>query len=107
MGNVSEISDANFRSELSSSQVPVVVDFWAPWCAPCRAIAPVIEELAGELGSKVKIVKMNVDENPQTPGQFGIRSIPTLKIFKNGQEVDQMVGSGSKDQIKAFISSHC
>ena len=106
MGNVREVTDGSFKAEVLESKVPVLIDFWAPWCPPCRAIAPVIEELANEMGEKVKILKMNVDDNFEIPNQLGIRSIPTLKIFVNGSEVNQMVGAGSKDQIKALFSGH-
>jgi thioredoxin 1 len=82
---------------------PVVIDFWAPWCGPCRMIAPILDELAGELKDKARIVKINVDENPVVAGQFGVMSIPTLLLFKNGQKVDQKVGGQAKPQLKAFI----
>jgi len=94
-----EINDKNFEEEVLKSSIPVLVDFWAPWCAPCRAIAPIIEELAEELEGKVKVCKLNVDENPITPGKFGIRAIPTLMIFKNGQVVETLVGAVSKATI--------
>ncbi|MBN8556031.1 MAG: thioredoxin [Deltaproteobacteria bacterium] len=106
MGNVHEVTDGTFKTEVLDSKVPVLVDFWAPWCGPCRAIAPIVEELATELGPKVKILKMNVDDNSQVPSQFGIRSIPTLKVFVGGSEVNQMVGSASKEQIKSFLTAH-
>jgi thioredoxin 1 len=106
MGNVSEVTDNAFKTEVLDSKIPVLVDFWAPWCGPCRAIAPVVEEISTELSGKVKVVKMNVDDNMQVPGQLGIRSIPTLKLFVNGQEVNQMVGSASKDAIKQFLKPH-
>jgi thioredoxin 1 len=80
-----------------------LVDFWAPWCGPCRMIAPILDELAGELKDKAKIVKINVDENPMVAGQFGVMSIPTLLLFKNGKKVDQKVGGQAKPQLKAFI----
>lgn len=107
MTNVKEISDSDFENEVLKAPVPVLVDFWAPWCGPCRAIAPIIEELSGELGGKVKVLKMNVDSNPATPGQLGIRSIPTLKVFVNGAEANQMVGAASKEQIHNFLSQYC
>ncbi len=99
-----EVTDTGFKSMVLDSKIPVLVDFWAPWCAPCRAIAPILEEISTELNGKVRIVKMNVDDNPQTPGQLGIRSIPTLKVFVNGAEANQMIGSASKDQIKQFLT---
>lgn len=106
MGNVSEVNDGVFKVEVLESKVPVLVDFWAPWCAPCRAIAPIVEEISTEMAGKVKVVKMNVDDNTQVPGQLGIRSIPTLKLFVNGSEVNQMVGSASKETIRQFLKPH-
>lgn len=105
MANVREISDAEFQDLVLSSSEPVLVDFWAAWCGPCRAIAPVVEELSGEFEGKAKIFKMNVDENPETPSKLGIRSIPTLKVFKAGTEASQMVGAGSKDQIRDLLQA--
>jgi thioredoxin 1 len=98
------VSDDTFETEVLKAPGPVVVDFWAEWCGPCRMIAPALEEIAAELEGKVKIVKMNVDENPRTPGEFGIRGIPTLLIFKNGQVAAQKVGAQPKNQLKAWIA---
>lgn len=106
MSNVKEVTDGAFKSEVLESKVPVLVDFWAPWCQPCLAIAPVVEQLAQEYGDKVKVLKMNVDDNYEVPGKLGIRSIPTLKLFVNGSEANQMVGNASKDQIKSFLAPH-
>ncbi len=106
MGHVNEVTDQGFRTEVLESKIPVLVDFWAPWCAPCRAIAPVVEEVSAELQGKVKVLKMNVDDNSDTPSQLGIRSIPTLKLFVNGQEVNQMVGSASKEAIKQLLKAY-
>ncbi len=101
--NVLEVTDANFESVILKSDVPALVDFWAEWCAPCRAIAPLVEEIAQEYGGKIKVAKLNVDENPSTPGKYGVRGIPTLILFKEGQVVDQIVGAVPKDQIKALV----
>ncbi len=106
MSNVKEVTDGAFKAEVLESKVPVLVDFWAPWCAPCRAIAPTVDEIAKEFDGKLKVVKMNVDDNYEVPGQLGIRSIPTLKVFVNGSEANQMVGSASRDQIKSLVTPH-
>jgi thioredoxin 1 len=98
---VAHITDAEFQSTVAEGIT--LVDFWAPWCGPCRMIAPILDELAGELKDKARIVKINVDENPLVAGQFGVMSIPTLLLFKNGQKVDQKVGGQAKPQLKSFI----
>jgi thioredoxin 1 len=98
------VSDDTFESEVLKASQPVVVDFWAEWCGPCRMIAPALEEIASELGGQVKIVKMNVDENPRTPGQFGIRGIPALLMFKDGKVAAQRVGAQPKSQLMAWIT---
>jgi thioredoxin 1 len=98
---IQHINDQQFQGAVASGVT--LVDFWAPWCNPCRAIAPILDELAAELQGKVKIVKVNVDESPDTAGRYGIMSIPTLLIFKDGQKVDQKVGGASKAALKAFI----
>ena len=100
-----EINDASFKTEVSDSPLPVLVDFWAPWCGPCKMITPVLEELAQEYDGKAKIVKINIDDNQNTPAQFGVRSIPTLILFKNGNEVEKIIGAQSKDKLKAIIDS--
>ena len=109
MANVQEVSDATFESEVLQSSTPVLIDFWAPWCGPCRAIAPVVEELAGEYAGKLKVVKMNVDDNPRTPAQYGVRGIPNLIIFKGGEVKEQIVGACAKaklaDAINRVVSS--
>lgn len=96
-------TDGNFDPEILKSDVPAMVDFWAPWCGPCKVIAPVIEELAKEYEGRVKVAKMNVDENPATPSRYGIRGIPTVIIFKDGQIFDQIVGAVSKSKVEDMI----
>jgi len=101
--NVLQVTDDKFEEEILKSQLPALVDFWASWCGPCRAIAPVVEELAQEYAGKVKVAKLNVDENPKTPGQYGIRAIPTLIIFKDGKVADQITGAVSKSHLEAVL----
>jgi thioredoxin 1 len=103
---VGKVSDANFESDVLKSSTPVVVDFWAEWCGPCRMIAPALEEIAGELGDKVNIVKLNIDENPDTPGRYGVRGIPTMLLFKGGQPVAQKVGAAPRSQIQQWLESN-
>ena len=102
--NITELDSSNFDSAISSGSVPVVVDFWAPWCGPCKAIAPILEELADELGDAVKICKVNVDNNSDIAGKYEIRAFPTLLIFKDGQVADTVVGLSSKEDLKAKIA---
>jgi thioredoxin 1 len=102
---VSKVSDQDFEAEVLKSTQPVVVDFWAEWCGPCKMIAPALEELAGSMGSKVKIVKLNVDENPATAAKYGIMSIPTLMLFKNGELASRQVGAAPKQKLEQWINS--
>lgn len=97
-------TDASFSKDVLESELPVLVDFWAEWCGPCRMITPILEEISGELSDKVKIVKINIDENPKTPAQFGVRSIPTLAFFKNGQAVSTKVGLLPKSKLVDWIN---
>ena len=101
--NVMELSDDNFEEEVLKESKPVLVDFWAVWCAPCRIIAPVIDEIADTYGGKIKVGKVNVDDNPAIASKYGIRSIPTLLIFKGGQVAEKMVGAVSKETMQEFV----
>lgn len=98
-----DINDGSFDTEIMQSDKPALVDFWAPWCGPCKAIGPVIESLAGTFGDQVKFAKCNVDDNPVTPGKFGIKAIPTLIFFKDGQVVDQITGMVAKSKLEEAI----
>jgi len=103
---INHVSDSSFNDEVLTAEGPVLVDFWAEWCGPCKMIAPVLDQLAGEYGDKLKICKMDVDGNKETPAKFGIRGIPTLMIFKNGTMEDQAVGALSKPDLEAFIKKN-
>ncbi|MBC8463991.1 MAG: thioredoxin [Desulfobacterales bacterium] len=103
--NVMEVNDSSFDAEILQTEMPVLVDFWAPWCGPCKAIAPVVQELAETFGDKIKFAKCNVDDNPVTPGKYGIRAIPTLILFKGGDVVDQITGMVAKSKLEEAIQS--
>jgi thioredoxin 1 len=104
MGNVLEVTDQTFEQEVLQSDKPAIIDFWAEWCAPCRVIAPIVNELAEEYGDRVKIVKMDIESNPNTPGQYGVRAIPTVLAFQKGQVVEQLQGARPKADFEAMVS---
>lgn len=104
MADVNEVSDSSFEAEVLQSPLPVLVDFWAPWCGPCKAIAPVVAEVAKEYAGRLKVVKINVDDHPQTPSRYGVRGIPNLILFKAGQVRDQIVGAVPKAHLIKAIS---
>jgi len=101
--NLVHVNDKNFASEVLKSDLPVLVEFWATWCGPCRSISPIVEVLAKEFLGKVKVTKLNVDESPATPSQYGVRGIPTLILFKDGKILDQIVGTVPKSRLKALM----
>jgi thioredoxin 1 len=104
--NITHTSDANFDADVLKADTPVLVDYWAEWCGPCKMIAPLLDEVARDYDGKVRVVKVNVDDNPGAAQRFGIRGIPTLKLFRNGSEVATQVGAVSKSQLASFLDSH-
>ena len=105
MGSTRAVTDANFASDVLQSDTPVLVDFWAEWCAPCRKVEPVLEEIANEMGDKVRIVKLNIDENPETARAYRVMSVPTLTVFKGGEPVQSVAGAKPKGDLIRFIES--
>ena len=105
MAKPAEVTDAQFEAEVLQSPLPVLIDFWAPWCGPCRVIAPVVEELANTYGGRLKVVKMNVDDNPETPARYGVRGIPNLLFLKDGEVKDQLIGAVPKAQLVRAIDT--
>ena len=106
MSSATPVTDSTFQQEVIESEVPVLVDFWAPWCGPCRMVAPVVDEIAQQYDGQVKVVKLNTDENPNVASQYGIRSIPTLMIFKGGQRVDMVVGAVPKTTLSNTLEKY-
>ena len=106
MSNVSDVTDVTFEAEVLKSPIPVLVDFWAPWCGPCRAVAPVVDEIANEYKGKLKVLKLNTDENPKTAQSYRISGIPSLMVFKNGQPVEQVVGAVPKATLASAVDKH-
>jgi len=100
-----KVTDKSFHADVLSSETPVLVDFWAEWCGPCRMIGPALEEISDELGEKVTIAKLNIDEDPDAPGRYGVRGIPTMILFKNGEAVATKVGASPKSQIKSWLET--
>ena len=103
--NIINVTDSSFEQEVLSSEIPVLLDYWAEWCGPCKMIAPILNDIADEYSGKIKVAKINIDENPSTPAKFGVRGIPTLMIFKSGSIEATKVGAMSKSQLSAFIDS--
>jgi thioredoxin 1 len=103
MAGIIDVTDANFEAEVLKSSIPTVIDFWAEWCAPCRAIAPIVKDLSAQYEGQVKVVKMNIDENPATPGKYGVRAIPTVLAFKTGTVVGQITGARPKSAFEELV----
>lgn len=106
MSTAAQVTDSSFKQEVLDSDVPVLVDFWAPWCGPCRMVAPVVDEISEQYKGQIKVVKVNTDENPQVASQYGIRSIPTLMIFKDGVKVDMVVGAVPKTTLASTLEKY-
>ena len=106
MSNAVQVNDENFQTEVLNAAVPVLVDFWAPWCGPCRAVAPTIEAISAEFGAKIKVVKLNTDESADVPVKYGVRGIPTIMLFKGGKNVDQLMGNRPKADIVEMLNRH-
>ncbi|MHC5594659.1 MAG: thioredoxin [Nostoc sp.] len=106
MSTAAQVTDSSFKQEVLDSEVPVLVDFWAPWCGPCRMVAPVVDEISEQYKGQIKVVKVNTDENPQVASQYGIRSIPTLMIFKDGAKVDMVVGAVPKSTLASTLEKY-